>query len=139
MPIQIDCYLSFNGNCEEALNFYARSLGGKVGTLMRYEGSPMDTKDLPAGWKQKVMHGTVDAEGAQIMGSDMPPGQAVPGYQGITVSLYVKDGVEKARQAFDALAAGGQVTMPFAPPFWGGHFGMLTDKFGVPWMVSCEA
>lgn len=138
MALQIDCYLSFTGRCEEALNFYAQCLGGKVTTLMRYEGSPMDNKELPADFKQKVLHGSVDAEGAQIMGSDMPPGMGAPGYNGITVSLWVKDGVEKARKTFEALAAGGKVTMPFEPPFWGGHFGMLTDKFGVPWMVSCE-
>ncbi|WP_255428016.1 VOC family protein [Ramlibacter cellulosilyticus] len=139
MAMQIDCYLSFHGNCEEALNFYAQCLGGKVTTLMRFEGSPMDGKELSPEWKKKVMHGTVEAEGAQIMGSDVPPGMgSVSGYNGITVSLWVKGGVDQARKAFDALAAGGQVKMPFAPPFWGGHFGMLTDKFGVPWMVSCE-
>ena len=99
---------------------------------MRFEGSPMDNKELPAQWKQKVMHGTVEAEGAQIMASDMPPGMGTPGYQGITVSLYIKQDVDKARKAFEALAAGGQVTMPFAPPFWGGHFGMFSDRFGVP-------
>lgn len=138
MAIQIDCYLSFTGNCEEALNFYARCLGGKVSTLMRFGGSPMDDGKLPPEWKDKVMHGTLEAEGAQIMGSDMPPGYGTPGYNGITVSLYIKNDVDKARRAFEALSAGGQVTMPFAPPFWGGHFGMLKDKFGVPWMVSTE-
>jgi PhnB protein len=139
MAIQIDCYLSFDGRCEEALNFYAQCLGGKVSTLMRFEGTPMDGKELPPEWKQKVMHGTVEAEGAQIMGSDVPPGYGgVPGYNGISVSLYIKQDAEKARKAFEALAEGGQVTMPFAPPFWGGHFGMLKDKFGVPWMVSSE-
>ena len=139
MPMQIDCYLSFNGNCEEALNFYAQCLGGKVSTLMRFEGSPMADKNFPPEWKNKVMHATVEAEGAQIMGSDVPPHFGrVEGYNGITVSLYIKQDVERARKAFEALSAGGQVTMPFAPPFWGGHFGMLKDKFGVPWMVSCE-
>jgi PhnB protein len=139
MAMQIDCYLSFGGNCEEALHFYAQCLGGKVSTLMRFEGSPAESPDLPPDWKQKVLHGSVDAEGAQIMGSDVPPSMGgFSGYSGITVSLWIKDGVEKARKTFDALAAGGKVTMPFAPPFWGGHFGMLTDKFGVPWMISCE-
>jgi PhnB protein len=138
MPIQIDCYLSFDGNAEEALNFYAQALGGKVSALMRFEGSPAD-RDLPPGWKNKVLHGTVEAEGAQIMASDRPPSMGgVPGYNGITVSLWIKEDAEKARKAFDALAAGGQVVMPFAPPFWGGHFGVLKDKFGVPWMVSSE-
>jgi PhnB protein len=138
MAMQIDCYLSFAGNCEEALNFYAKCLGGKVGTLMRWGGSPMDGGKLPPEWKDKIMHATVDAEGAQIMGSDLPPGMPLAGYSGIRVSLYIKNDVEKARKAFEALAAGGEVTMPFAPPFWGGHFGKLTDRFGVPWMVSCE-
>ena len=138
MAMQIDCYLSFTGNCEEALNFYALCLGGKVGKLMRWGGTPMDQGELPAHWKDKVMHGTVEAEGAQIMGSDMPPGHGVPGYNGITVSLYIKQSPEKARNAFNALAAGGEVVMPFAPPFWGGHFGMLKDRYGVPWMISCE-
>jgi PhnB protein len=138
MTMQIDCYLSFHGNCEEALKFYARCLGGEVTALLRFEGTPMDDGKLPPEWKNKVMHGSVTAEGAQIMGSDTPPGWGTPGYNGITVSLYIKQDVEKARKAFEALAAGCQVKMPFAPPFWGGHFGMLTDKFGVPWMVSCE-
>ena len=138
MPMQLDCYLSFNGNCEEALSFYAACLGGKITALMRYEGSPMDNKELPAAMKQKVMHATVEAEGAQIMGSDMPPQMPFNGYHGFTVSVYIKQDVDRARRVFDALAAGGQVVMPFAPPFWGGHFGMLKDKFGVPWMVSSE-
>lgn len=138
MAMQLDCYLNFDGRAEEALNFYAQCLGGKVSALMRYEGSPMDNKELPAAWKQKVMHGTVEADGAQIMASDMPPGMGSASYKGFAVSVWVKDGVDQARKVFDALAAGGRVTMPFAPPFWGGHFGMLVDKFGVPWMVSCE-
>jgi PhnB protein len=138
MAMQIDCYLSFSGNCEEALNFYARCLGGQVSSLMRFEKSPMDNQDLPAGWKQKVMHGTVTADGAQIMGSDLPPNYPHGGYSGVTVSIWIKQDVERARKVFDALSQGGQVTMPFAPPFWGGHFGMLKDQFGVPWMVSSD-
>lgn len=138
MAMQIDCYLSFTGNCEEALNFYARCLGGKVATLMRFEGSPMDNKDLPAEWRQKVMHAVMEADGAQIMGSDLPPGLPHAGYSGFTVSAYIKQDVEKARGTFEALAQGGQVTMPFAPPFWGGHFGMLKDRYGVGWMVVSD-
>jgi len=138
MAMQIDCYLSFAGNCEEALNFYARCLGGQVTALMRYEGSPMDTKDLPAHWKQKVLHANMTADGAQIMGSDLPPGMPHAGYSGVTVSVWIKNDVDRARKVFDALAQGGEVRMPFAPPFWGGHFGMVTDKYGVPWMISTE-
>ena len=106
---------------------------------MRYEGSPMDTPQLPAEWKKKVMHATFESQGARFMASDTPPGQPRPGYGGFAMSLFVPGpDADAARKAFDALAEGGQVTMPFAPPFWGGHFGMLTDRFGVPWMVSSE-
>jgi PhnB protein len=135
--MQIETYLFFGGTCEEALAFYARSLGGKTVALMRYEGSPMDTPELPASWKQKVMHSTYECDGARFMASDSLPGQH-PGYSGFSVSLYVPGEVDKGRRAFDALAEGGKVTMPFAPPFWGGHFGMLTDRFGIPWMVSTD-
>ena len=136
--MQIESYLFFGGNCEEALNFYAQCLGGKVANVMRYEGSPMDNKDLPANWKQKVMHSTFESQGARFMASDTMPGQPKPTYQGFAMSVYVPGSADEARKAFDALAEGGKVTMPFAPPFWGGHFGMLVDRFGVPWMVSCE-
>lgn len=136
--MQIESYLTFAGNCEEALGFYAQCLGGKIVALMRYEGSPMDDGKLPPGWKNKVMHATLEAENGRFMASDGMPGAPAPQYSGFSMSLYVPKDVDKARKMFDALAAGGQVTMPFAPPFWGGHFGMLKDRYGVPWMVSCE-
>jgi len=136
--MQIAPYLFFNGQCEEALNFYARALNGKVTALMRYEGSPMDNDKMPPGWGHKVMHANFQAEGAEFMASDGMPGMPAPIYGGFSMSVYVPKDTERARQVFDALAQGGKVTMPFAPPFWGGHFGMLIDQFGVPWMVSTE-
>ena len=137
--MEIQGYLFFNGQCEEALAFYAEALGGKVTTLMRYEGSPMmEGNELPPGWGQKVMHANFEAEGAVFMASDGMPGAPAPVYGGFALSVYVPDDLERARKVFDALADGGRVTMPFAPPFWGGHFGMLIDRFGVPWMVSSE-
>jgi PhnB protein len=136
--MQIESYLFFNGNCEEALNFYAQALGGKVTAMMRYETMPKGEMEVPANWGQKVMHSNFEAEGAKFMASDSMPGSPAPQYSGFSMSLYVEKDKAKAKKHFDALAAGGKVTMPFAPPFWGGSFGMLTDKFGVPWMVSCE-
>ncbi|TFY96374.1 VOC family protein [Ramlibacter humi] len=135
----MEAYLTFGGNCEEALNFYKQCLGGEITALMRYEGTPMDGAQLPPEWKQKVLHSVFDAKGARFMASDAPPGQPKPAYSGITMSVYVPGpDHQPASQAFDALSQGGKVTMPFAPPFWGGHFGMLVDKFGVPWMVTSE-
>jgi PhnB protein len=84
------------------------------------------------------MHANFEAESAKFMASDGMPGQPAGKYEGISMSLYVPKDKEKAERLFNALAQGGQITMPFAPPFWGGWFGMLTDRFGVPWMVSCE-
>ena len=136
--MQIETYLTFGGNCEEALAFYKQCLGGEITALMRFEGSPMDNGQLPPEWKKKVMHSTFEVQGARLMASDGMPGKPKPSYQGFSVSLFVPGDAAHARKAFDALAEGGKVTMPFAPPFWGGHFGMLTDRFGVPWMVSSE-
>jgi PhnB protein len=136
--MQIEGYLFFAGNCEEALQFYSNALGGKVTALMRYEGSPMDNGELPPGWKHKVLHSNFEAEGARFMASDTMPGMAAPSYSGFAMSLYIPQDKARAEKLFNALASGGRITMPFEPPFWGGHFGMLTDRFGVPWMVSCE-
>ena len=136
--MQIAPYLFFNGQCEEALDFYAQALDGRITALMRYEGSPMDNDRMPPGWGQKVMHANFQAQGTEFMASDGMPGMPAPIYGGFAMSLYVPGDKERAERAFDALADGGKVTMPFAPPFWGGHFGMLVDRFGVPWMVSTE-
>ena len=136
--MQIAPYLTFNGQCEEALAFYAEALGGKVTALMRYEGSPMDNDQMPPGWGHKVMHANFQAEGAEFMASDGMPGMPAPIYGGFAMSVYVPKDKDRAEEVFNALADGGKVTMPFAPPFWGGHFGMLIDRFGVPWMVSTE-
>lgn len=139
MPLQIEPYLTFNGKCEEALAFYARCLGGNVTFMQRYGGSPMDNAELPADWKDKVMHSVFVADGTGFMASDGMPGQPVQAYSGITMSLNVPKDTARAKGMFDALAAGGQVQMPFAKTFWAEGFGMLTDKFGVPWMVNCQA
>jgi PhnB protein len=136
--MQVEIYLSFAGNCEEALKFYESCLGGKIADIHRYEGSPMDNAQLPPGWKNKVMHATFDAKGTRFMASDGMPGAPAPSYSGFSMSLNIPKDAALARQAFDALAAGGKVTMPFDKAFWGAHFGMLTDKFGVPWMVNSE-
>ncbi|HZY18980.1 MAG TPA: VOC family protein [Ramlibacter sp.] len=136
--MQIEAYLFFGGNCEEALGFYRQCLGGEVPTLMRYGGSPMDNGQLPAGWKEKVMHATFESTGARFMASDGMPGEPPPSYGGFSMALHLPGDVERARRTFDALAEGGRVAVPFSPPFWGGHFGMLTDRFGVPWMVTTD-
>jgi PhnB protein len=136
--MDIEPYLTFDGNCEEALEFYCKCLDGKLITMMRYAGSPMDTAELPAQWKNKVMHATLEADGKHLMASDNMPGRPFKGYSGITVSVNIPKDAARGRQVFDALAQGGRIEMPFQKTFWGAQFGMLTDKFGVPWMVNCD-
>jgi PhnB protein len=135
--MRIEPYLSFGGRCEEALAFYARCLGGKLVALNRYAGSPLDTPTLPPEWKDKVLHAELEADGTRILASDGLPGAARPGFSGITLSLDLGEDKQRAGRIFDALAEGGQVRMPLAPKFWGAAMGMLQDRFGVAWMVSC--
>lgn len=135
--MQIEPYLFFDGQCEAALNFYAQCLGGQIAVLHRYEGSPMEAQ-LPPEWKHKVMHATLDAGGQRFMASDRMPGQPFGGHAGFSMSVNLPKDPVRGEAVFKALATGGMVTMPFALTFWGAHFGMLVDKFGVGWMVNCE-
>jgi PhnB protein len=130
----MEAYLSFNGNAAEALAFYAKTLGGKILFSMTFGESPMG-KDTPDSHKNKIMHATLEAKGKQIMASDLPPGMAFEGYKGFSLSVQAKD-VKQGEQLFKALSEGGKVTMPYAATFWSPGFGMLEDKFGVPWMVN---
>lgn len=132
----MQAYLTFNGNAAEALAFYAQALGGKVLFSMTFGESPMGA-ETPAEHKNKIMHATLEARGHQLMASDAPPGWAFEGHKGFSLSVQGKD-VQEGEQLFNALAAGGKVTMPYAPTFWAAGFGMLLDKFGVPWMVNVE-
>ena len=129
-------YLSFDGNAADALSFYAKCLDGKIAFSMTFAESPMG-KDTPESHKNKIMHATLDALGLQLMASDMPPGMPHKGYEGFSLSVQAKT-PEEGQRLFDALSAGGKVTMPYGETFWAKGFGMLQDKFGVPWMVNCQ-
>lgn len=133
--MRINPYLNFNGQCEEALTFYAKTLGGKINALMRYAGTPAEehcSKDMA----NQIIHGCITIDGMHIMASDCPPEMFSP-MKGMTVALHIDD-VAEAERAFNALAEGGTVEMPFQPTFWAKGYGSLTDKFGTPWMVNCN-
>lgn len=132
----MQAYLTFNGNAAEALAFYAKALGGKVAFSMTFGESPMGA-ETPDAYKGKIMHATLEARGHTLMASDMPPGMPFEGCKGFSLSVQGNT-VDEGKKLFDALAEGGKVTMPYGPQFWAVGFGMLTDKFGVPWMVNCE-
>jgi PhnB protein len=127
-------YLNFNGSCEEAFTFYAKALNGKIDSMVRHEGTPSEAQ-VPAEWRKKILHASVIADGATILGSDVPPGQYVKP-QGFGVTLQVKT-PEDADRAFAALADGGTVRLPIQKTFFSPRFGMLVDRFDIPWMINC--
>ena len=134
----IQPYIFFGGRCEEALKFYGTALGAQVDFLMRYKESPepLPPGRLPAGYENKVMHATFRIAGNTLMASDGCEEGA--SFAGFSLSLAVPTEAE-ANRAFAALADGGQVKMPLTKTFWSPCFGMLTDRFGVGWMVSVVA
>jgi PhnB protein len=132
----MEAYLTFNGNAAEALAFYARCLGGQILFSMTFGESPM-AGQMPADAQGKIMHSTLAARGHKLMAADAPPGYPFDGHKGFALSVQTND-VKEGEQLFQALAEGGEVTLPYQPTFWAAGFGMLVDKFGVPWMINCE-
>lgn len=131
----LDSYIFFtNGRCAEAMQFYERTLGGKLDALLRYAEAP-DQAGCPAGAGDLVMHARLALEGHALMASDVPPGMPSQPMGGFALSLQYP-AADEARRIFDALAKDGTVTMPMQKTFWSEAFGMLTDRFGTPWMVG---
>jgi len=133
MPI--DPYLFFNGRCEEALTFYRDAVGAEVTALMRYKECP-DTPPpgtLPPNSANKVMHAAVRIGETTVLASDGHC-QGQPSFQGLSLTVNVANEAE-ADQVFNALVDGGKVTMPLGKTFFSPRFGMLTDRFGLGWMV----
>jgi PhnB protein len=132
---QLTPYLNFAGNCREALTFYQQCLGGEL-SLQTIEGSPVE-EYCGAGTGHQILHGFLQKEGFLLMASDMEgPGGYVPGN---TVSLCLACNSEaEINTRFAALSAGGTVLDPLGVKFWGDTFGVLTDKFGVRWMLNYD-
>lgn len=136
--MQINAYLSFDGQCEAAFQFYEQLFGGKIEGLFRYAGTPMEGQ-MPPDWGNKIMHVSLSVDQNAIMGADSPPGQGGGGpAKRFCMSIGLKD-PEEAKRLFNGLAEGGSVQMPLQPTFWAAQFGMLVDRFGIPWMINCEA
>ena len=128
-------YLGFDGRCEEAFKFYETALGGKILMMMRLADAPPEVPRTPQ-TEQRVMHARLKVGDRYLMGGDAPqPMFSKP--QGFCVSIQVDEAAD-AERVFAALAEGGKINMPMAPTFWSERFGMLIDKFGIPWMVNCE-
>lgn len=137
----INAYLTFDGTCEEAFNFYKSVFGGdfpmvgKFGDMPPQEGMPPISDEL----KNRIMHMSLPISAETVlMGSDTMPG--IHDHQvGNNISLSINtDSREEADRIFNGLSAGGKVSMPLADTFWGAYFGMWTDKFGINWMVNYD-
>lgn len=135
----IQPYLFFRGRCEEAIKFYEKALGAKVGMMMRFKDNPDKPPEsaVPASMDDRIMHASVDIAGANVMMSDgMKDGG--PAFGSMSLSLTVTDPADVDRY-FNALAEGGETEMPLAKTFFAERFGGVKDKFGVSWMIICEA
>lgn len=136
MP-QLSAYLSFDGNCAEAMRFYERVLGGRVEALLRYADAPADAAmpALSAEESGRVMYARLALDEQVLMASDATAGHPYPGKRGMALSLAYPT-VSDAQRVFDLLADGGNVTMPLQKTFWAEIYGALIDRYDTRWMIS---
>ncbi len=138
----VNIYLNFKGNCEEAFNFYKSVFGGEFPYVGRFKDMPKQEgmPALPEEFMEKIMHISLPiSKETTLMGSDTGGEWAPKFTQGNNFSVSVNtDTEQEAERIFNALAEGGKVTMPLEKTFWQAYFGMLTDKFGINWMMNCN-
>jgi PhnB protein len=131
-------YLNFNGDAEKAIKLYEKALGARAENVMRWgDLPPGEGGDVKPEHKNRVMHALLHLGPAELMVADTPADQPAKHGDNSYVNLSFDD-VADMKKKFDALAAGGQVTMPLQDTFWGAKFGMLKDAFGVQWMFNCQ-
>lgn len=133
--MQLNTYLTFDGRCEEAFKFYEQALGAKILMMIPNEGSPA-AEHVTAEWRNKILHARLQLGESILMGSDSPP-ERYTEPKGFSVTLSVHSAAD-AERIFQALAKDGTIRMPIQETFWAVRFGMVTDRFGTPWMVNCE-
>lgn len=135
--MQLVTYLSFDGDCRQAFEFYLATLGGKIHALMPFgdqagcDGGEFDPAD-----RDRIMHGCYELDGFFLMGTDATAQHPYRGVVGAHVALMLNDPAE-AERIFNALADGGAVQMPLQETFWALSYGIVADRFGVPWMINC--
>jgi PhnB protein len=136
--MHLEPYLVFGGHCEEALNFYKQVFNGEIEGISRWSEMPKDVGRTPVTPEtaNRVMHANFKSPGVSFMASDGMPDKTY-GEGPISLSVTATD-LAEAERVFNALASGGNVEVPMQDMFWGAKFGMLTDKFGIDWMVSCR-
>ncbi len=131
-------YLNFDGETEEAFNFYKSVFGGEFAVFQRFKDMP-DSDKMPADQQEKVMHVSLPVGASMLMGSDTMEGMGPPLSVGNNVHISVSpESKEETKRIFDGLSKGGNIDMPLDDMFWGSYFGACTDKFGVRWMVNFD-
>ena len=133
--MQLNPYVMFNGQCEAAFKFYEQCLGGKITALVTPADTPAQAQVSPE-WGDRILHARLAVGSWVLMGSDSPP-EHYEAPKGFSVTLGIDDPTE-AERIFNALAENGTVQMPLQQTFWAVRFGMLVDRFGIPWMINCE-
>jgi PhnB protein len=134
MTLNPSINLSFDGHCEAAFKLYERCLNGKIAFMLTWGDSPM-AKDAPPEWSTKILHATLVVGNTSLAGSDAAPGSYEPP-RGFAVMLSPNE--SDAERLFTALAEGGTVRVPLGKTFWSTCFGVITDRFGIPWVINCE-
>lgn len=133
--MQLNPYLTFKGECEAAFKFYEKAIGGKLESIFPYEGTPAG-EHVPLEWRKKIMHAQLRIGDELLMGSDAEPSRyETP--RGFSVTLNIED-PSQAEKVFNALSDNASIKLPIQETFWARRFGMLVDRFGIPWMVNCE-
>ena len=133
--MQLNAYLIFDGQCEAAFRFYEQCLGGKIVAMQTHGDSPI-ADEVQVEWHNRILHARLIVGDAVLMGSDSRPGYHERP-QGFAVALQVDDPAD-ADRIYHALAENGTVTMPIEETFWAARFGMVVDRFGIPWIINCE-
>ena len=131
--MRISPHLCFDGQCREAMQLYQTILGGTLQTMLTYGESPM-ASSIESRWHDRIVHATLVLDEVELTGVDMMPG-SYQRPQGFFVTLTVT-GTVRAKQIFSALGQGGAITLPFEKTFWSPGFGVLTDRFGIPWEIN---
>ena len=132
--MSLSCHLTFDGQCAAAFGTYQRVLGGEI-RMLEYGKSPMSNQ-VPPHWQSRIIHATLVVEGRELIGSDAFP-DAYERPHGFSV-LFTATDLAKGKRIFDELAEGGRVDVPFRETFWSPGYGVLVDRFGVPWEVNTD-
>lgn len=137
--MQIQPYLGFDGNCKEALEFYAKVLKGNIQMMLTHADIPADSGMPPATpeWRDKIMHATLAVGDAIFMGADAPPNHYKKPV-GFSVSLQINDIAEAERIYKELSADSTEIMMPLQKTFWAARFAMFYDRFNIPWMINCN-